>query len=87
MPAAQYAAHNGSNPYVASPNHLGNYDTTISANAGRVLQSRREAAHKQWLDDHLTEQAVLQVSKNMLEEALLHWMLSEIEDRETGLNN
>eukprot|EP00957_Ditylum_brightwellii_P160319 12204046-Ditylum_brightwellii.AAC.1 len=35
MPAADYDTCNNGNPYVASPNHPGNYDTTISANAGR----------------------------------------------------
>eukprot|EP00957_Ditylum_brightwellii_P063379 4810973-Ditylum_brightwellii.AAC.1 len=87
MPAAQYAMHNGGNLYVASSNHPGNYNTTIGANAGRVLQSRQEAAYNKHLDNHLTKQAALQVTKNMLEEALPWWMLSEIEDQETVLNN
>eukprot|EP00957_Ditylum_brightwellii_P198848 15156953-Ditylum_brightwellii.AAC.1 len=37
MPAADYATCNNGNSYVASPNHPGNYDTTISANASRVM--------------------------------------------------
>eukprot|EP00957_Ditylum_brightwellii_P167060 12718085-Ditylum_brightwellii.AAC.1 len=78
---------NNGNPYVASPNHPGNYDTTIKANARRVLQSQREAEHRKCIDDDLTKQVVLEVTKNMLEEALLRWMLIEIEDQETGLNN
>eukprot|EP00957_Ditylum_brightwellii_P119188 9092173-Ditylum_brightwellii.AAC.1 len=87
MPAADYTTHNNGNPYVASPNHPRNYDTTIGANARRVLQSQQEAEHSKRIDDHLTKQAVLQITKNMLEEALPWWMLIEIEDRETGLNN
>eukprot|EP00957_Ditylum_brightwellii_P101154 7708842-Ditylum_brightwellii.AAC.1 len=39
MPAAQYTVSTNGNPYVASPNHSENYDTTIGANACRVLQS------------------------------------------------
>eukprot|EP00957_Ditylum_brightwellii_P106293 8108689-Ditylum_brightwellii.AAC.1 len=46
MPVAQYQTRNGGNPYVASLNHPGTYNNTIAANAGRVLQSRREVAHK-----------------------------------------
>eukprot|EP00957_Ditylum_brightwellii_P124859 9518034-Ditylum_brightwellii.AAC.1 len=46
MPAAQYQAKNGGNPYIASPNYPGTYNNTIAANTGRVLQSRREATHK-----------------------------------------
>eukprot|EP00957_Ditylum_brightwellii_P108094 8246622-Ditylum_brightwellii.AAC.1 len=39
MPAVDYTACNNGNPYVASPNHPGNYDTTIGTNDCRVLQS------------------------------------------------
>eukprot|EP00957_Ditylum_brightwellii_P174746 13305083-Ditylum_brightwellii.AAC.1 len=39
MPEADYATCNNGNPYVASPNHPGNYDTTIGAKASRALQS------------------------------------------------
>eukprot|EP00957_Ditylum_brightwellii_P027914 2108685-Ditylum_brightwellii.AAC.1 len=34
----------------------------------------------------MIEQAVLQVTKNQLEEALPQWLLGEIKDRDTGLN-
>eukprot|EP00957_Ditylum_brightwellii_P037105 2809013-Ditylum_brightwellii.AAC.1 len=87
MHVADYAMRNNGNLYVASPNHPWNYNTTIGANVGRVLQSGQEAAHSKCINDHLTKQAVLQVSKNMLEEASLRWVLIEIEDQETGLNN
>eukprot|EP00957_Ditylum_brightwellii_P046903 3559890-Ditylum_brightwellii.AAC.1 len=53
----------------------------------RVMQSRREAAHKAQLDNHLTEKAVQQVTKNQLKVAIPRWLLAEIEDRDTGLNN
>eukprot|EP00957_Ditylum_brightwellii_P183595 13984394-Ditylum_brightwellii.AAC.1 len=54
---------NGGNPYVTYPNHPGTYDNIIAANAGRVLKSKREAVHKAWLDNHLMEKAVQQVTK------------------------
>eukprot|EP00957_Ditylum_brightwellii_P172079 13100738-Ditylum_brightwellii.AAC.1 len=59
----------------------------ITENARRVMQSRREAVHKAQLDNHLTEKAVQQVTKNQLKVAMLKWLLVEIEDRDTGLNN
>eukprot|EP00957_Ditylum_brightwellii_P160882 12249234-Ditylum_brightwellii.AAC.1 len=62
------------------------YDPNITANSGRVVQSCLEAKHKQLIEDHMIEKAVLQVAKNQLQEALLKWLLSEIEDRNTGLN-
>eukprot|EP00957_Ditylum_brightwellii_P143086 10902228-Ditylum_brightwellii.AAC.1 len=86
MPVAHCAARNGGVAYTATPNHPGTYDMTIAANVGRVMQSRHEAEHKQRVDDHMIEQAVKNIIKIMLAEALPHWLLAEIEDRETGLN-
>ena len=87
MPPTQYAARNGGVAYVGSPNNPGPYDETIAANAGSVLRSRREAEHQQKIDNHLIEVAVKNVLKNMLGQALPKWLLAEIEDRDTGLNN
>eukprot|EP00957_Ditylum_brightwellii_P076578 5820170-Ditylum_brightwellii.AAC.1 len=39
MPVADYTTRNNGNLYVASPNHPGNYNTMIRANARRILQS------------------------------------------------
>eukprot|EP00957_Ditylum_brightwellii_P153935 11716988-Ditylum_brightwellii.AAC.1 len=39
MPVADNGMRNNGNQYVASPNHPGNHDTTIRANAGKVMQS------------------------------------------------
>eukprot|EP00957_Ditylum_brightwellii_P071536 5438620-Ditylum_brightwellii.AAC.1 len=62
--------------YTSSPTHPGTYDAIIAANSGSVVQSRRKADCKQRIEDHMIEKA----------EALLKWLLSEIEDRDTGLN-
>eukprot|EP00957_Ditylum_brightwellii_P116987 8923587-Ditylum_brightwellii.AAC.1 len=70
MPPADYTAQNGGIAYVASPNNPGPYDDTIANNAGSVQQSQSEAQHQQRLDNHLIEQAVQNVIKNMLGEAL-----------------
>ena len=87
MPPADYTAQNGGIAYVASPTNPGPYDGTIANNAGSVQRSRREAQHQQRLDNHLIELAVQNVIKNMLGDALPRWLLAEIEDRDTGLNN
>eukprot|EP00957_Ditylum_brightwellii_P173308 13194078-Ditylum_brightwellii.AAC.1 len=87
MPPAEYAARNKGNAYAASPNNPKPYDGTIANNAGSVQQSQREAQHQQRLNKHLIEQAVKNVIKNMLGEALPRWLLLEIKDRDTGLNN
>eukprot|EP00957_Ditylum_brightwellii_P033652 2550983-Ditylum_brightwellii.AAC.1 len=87
MPPADYAARNGGIAYVVSPNNPGPYDSTIANNAGSVQRSQRGAQHQQRLDNHLIEQAVQNVIKNMLSEALPRWLLAEIGDREMGLNN
>eukprot|EP00957_Ditylum_brightwellii_P186339 14187305-Ditylum_brightwellii.AAC.1 len=86
MPAAQYAARTGGAVYVTSPTHSGTYNPNIAANSGRVVQNRREAKHKQLIEDHMIEKTVLQVSKNQLEKAILKWLLSKIEDCDTSLN-
>eukprot|EP00957_Ditylum_brightwellii_P183127 13948040-Ditylum_brightwellii.AAC.1 len=83
MSAAKYAARNGGAAYTATPNHLGTYDRTIAANAGCVQQSHHEVEHKQHSDEHMIEQAVQNIIKIMLTEALPCWLLAEIEDRET----
>eukprot|EP00957_Ditylum_brightwellii_P149297 11370796-Ditylum_brightwellii.AAC.1 len=56
MPVAEYQTRNGGNIYIASPNHPGTYDSTITANAGRVMKSRREVTHKAQLDNPLSDQ-------------------------------
>eukprot|EP00957_Ditylum_brightwellii_P180797 13773480-Ditylum_brightwellii.AAC.2 len=86
MLATQYAMRIGVVAYVVSPTHPGTYDPNITANSGRVVQSCREAKHKQLIEDHMIENAVFQVSKNQLEKALTKWLLSKIEDFDTGLN-
>eukprot|EP00957_Ditylum_brightwellii_P119455 9114104-Ditylum_brightwellii.AAC.1 len=86
MSVAKYNARNGGITYTATPNHLGMYDGTIAANAGCVQQSHCEAEHKQRVDDHMIEQAVQNIIKIMLTEALPCWLLAEIEDREARLN-
>eukprot|EP00957_Ditylum_brightwellii_P098407 7497619-Ditylum_brightwellii.AAC.1 len=86
MPAAKYTARNGGIVYTATPNHPGTYDGTIADNAGCVQQSRCEAEHKQHVDGHMIEQAVQNIIKTMLTEALPCWLLAELEDREKGLN-
>eukprot|EP00957_Ditylum_brightwellii_P068473 5198306-Ditylum_brightwellii.AAC.1 len=86
MPTAKYTTRNGGVAYTATPDHQGMYDSNIAANAGRAQQSWREVEHKQRVDDHMIEQAVQSIIKMMLSEALPHWLLAEIEDRETGLN-
>eukprot|EP00957_Ditylum_brightwellii_P173559 13214473-Ditylum_brightwellii.AAC.1 len=70
--------------YASSPTHPGTYDANIAANSGSVVQSRHKAEHKQQIEDHTIENAVLQGCKNQLQEALPKWLLSEIEDRDTG---
>eukprot|EP00957_Ditylum_brightwellii_P036885 2793349-Ditylum_brightwellii.AAC.1 len=75
MPNAEYQTRNGP------------YDGTIANNAGCVQRSWREAQRQERIDNHLTEVAVQNVIKNQLELALQRWLLAEIEDRDTGLNN
>eukprot|EP00957_Ditylum_brightwellii_P047404 3600671-Ditylum_brightwellii.AAC.1 len=87
MPPADYTARNGGIAYVAYPNNPGPYDGTIANNAGSVQRSRREAQHQLCLDNHLIELAVQNVIKNMLGDALPRWLLAEIKDHDTGLNN
>eukprot|EP00957_Ditylum_brightwellii_P164981 12561494-Ditylum_brightwellii.AAC.1 len=87
MPLADYTPQNGCIAYVASPNNPGPYDGTIANNAGSVQRSRREAQHQQRLDNHLIKLALQNVIKNMFGDALPRWLLAEIEDRDTGLNN
>eukprot|EP00957_Ditylum_brightwellii_P161048 12261063-Ditylum_brightwellii.AAC.1 len=58
--AAKYATRTGGVAYIASPQHPGTYDPNIAANSGHVVQSRREAEHKQLIEDHMIEKAVLQ---------------------------
>eukprot|EP00957_Ditylum_brightwellii_P078523 5970446-Ditylum_brightwellii.AAC.1 len=87
MPPADYTARNRGIAYVTSPNNLGPYGGTIANNAWSVQRSRREAQHQQRLDNNLIEQAVQNVIKNMLGDALPRWLLAEIEDRDIGLNN
>eukprot|EP00957_Ditylum_brightwellii_P158304 12049929-Ditylum_brightwellii.AAC.1 len=87
MPLADYSARNRGIAYVASPTNLRPYDGTIANNAGSVQRSRREEQHQQRLDNHLIELAVQNVIKNMLGDALPQWLLAEIEDQDTGLNN
>eukprot|EP00957_Ditylum_brightwellii_P201541 15326134-Ditylum_brightwellii.AAC.1 len=60
MEAVQYAARTGGVAYVASLTHPGMYDPNITANSERVVQSNREAEHKQLIEDHMIEKAVLQ---------------------------
>eukprot|EP00957_Ditylum_brightwellii_P127988 9760631-Ditylum_brightwellii.AAC.1 len=86
MDAAKYATKTGGVAYVASPQHPGMYDTNIAANSDHVMQSWHKAEHKQLIEDHMIEKAVFQVCKNQLQEALSKWLLSEIEDCDTGLN-
>eukprot|EP00957_Ditylum_brightwellii_P158201 12041892-Ditylum_brightwellii.AAC.1 len=87
IPPADYTARNRGIAYVASPNNPGSYDGTIANKAGSVQRSRREAQHQQCLDNHLIELVVQNVIKNMLGDALPQWLLAEIKDRDTGLNN
>eukprot|EP00957_Ditylum_brightwellii_P054544 4132656-Ditylum_brightwellii.AAC.1 len=86
MDAAKYATRTGMVSYVASPQHPGTYDPNIAANSGCVVQSRCKTEHKQLIEDHMIKKAVLQVCKNQLQEALPEWLLSKIEDCDTGLN-
>eukprot|EP00957_Ditylum_brightwellii_P185822 14147926-Ditylum_brightwellii.AAC.1 len=86
MPASQYTARTGGVAYVDSPNHPGAYDATIANNDGWVMLSRRDAEHKQRVDKHMIEKVIENIIKIMLDEALPHWLLAKIEDRETGLN-
>eukprot|EP00957_Ditylum_brightwellii_P078988 6007938-Ditylum_brightwellii.AAC.1 len=67
----EYAARNGGNPYIASPNYPSVYDTTMGISTSRVHQSQREAQHMQRAEAYLTEQVVEQVIKNQLKETLL----------------
>eukprot|EP00957_Ditylum_brightwellii_P050506 3830908-Ditylum_brightwellii.AAC.1 len=86
MLAAQYAARTGGVAYVVSLTHPGMYDPNIAANSRRMIQSHREDKHKQLIEDHIIEKAVLQVSKNQLDKALAKWLLSKIEDHCISLN-
>eukprot|EP00957_Ditylum_brightwellii_P072645 5520178-Ditylum_brightwellii.AAC.1 len=83
MDPAKYTTRTNGGTYAASPTHPGTYDANITANSGRVVQSRREAECKQLIEDHMIKKAVLQVCKNQLQEALPKWLLAEIEDRDT----
>eukprot|EP00957_Ditylum_brightwellii_P186507 14199826-Ditylum_brightwellii.AAC.1 len=86
MDAAKYATRIGGVVYVTNPQHPGKYDANIAANSGHLVQSQREAEHKQLIEDHMIEKAVLQVCKNQVQEALPKWLLPETEDHNTGLN-
>eukprot|EP00957_Ditylum_brightwellii_P179992 13710590-Ditylum_brightwellii.AAC.1 len=86
MPIGKYTTRNGGVAYTTTPNHTGTYDSNIATNAVQVQQSWHEAEHKKLVDDHMIEQAVQNIIKVMLTEALPRWLLAEIEDRETGLN-
>eukprot|EP00957_Ditylum_brightwellii_P006436 488523-Ditylum_brightwellii.AAC.1 len=81
--ATKYAMRTGGVAYIVSPQHPGTYDPNIAASSGQVVQSQREAKHNQLIEDHIIEEAVLQVCKNQLQEALPRWLLSKIEDRDT----
>eukprot|EP00957_Ditylum_brightwellii_P090935 6924665-Ditylum_brightwellii.AAC.1 len=59
MDAAKYATRIGGIAYVARSQHLGTYDPNIAANSCRVVQSQRKAEHKQIIEDHMIEKAVL----------------------------
>eukprot|EP00957_Ditylum_brightwellii_P088725 6756386-Ditylum_brightwellii.AAC.1 len=86
MDLAKYATRTTGVAYAANPTHPGTYGTNTAANTSSVVQSWREAEHKQQIEDHIIEKAVLQVCKNQLQKALPKWLLSEIEDCNTGLN-
>eukprot|EP00957_Ditylum_brightwellii_P122428 9334990-Ditylum_brightwellii.AAC.1 len=86
METTKYAMRTGGVAYVAIPQHLGTYDPNIVANSTQVIQSQRKAKHKQLIEDHMIEKAMLQVCKNKLQEVLPKWLLSKIEDHDTGLN-
>eukprot|EP00957_Ditylum_brightwellii_P093907 7151595-Ditylum_brightwellii.AAC.1 len=86
MDTAKYATKTTGVAYAASPTHPGTYDANITVNSGSIVQSWRKAEHKQQIEDHMIEKAVLQMCKNQVQEALPKWLLSEIEDHDTGLN-
>eukprot|EP00957_Ditylum_brightwellii_P013951 1052688-Ditylum_brightwellii.AAC.1 len=86
MEATKYAARTGGGAYVASSLLPGIYDPNIAADSRRVVQSCQEAKHKQLIEDHMIEKAMLQVSNNQLQEALPKWLLSKIDNCDTGLN-
>eukprot|EP00957_Ditylum_brightwellii_P148714 11322475-Ditylum_brightwellii.AAC.1 len=69
MDLAMYLSKTGAT-HTATPNHLGTYNPTIRNTTGRVLQNRRETAHSDIVNMHLTEKAVTQTSKNQLIEDL-----------------
>eukprot|EP00957_Ditylum_brightwellii_P004277 324871-Ditylum_brightwellii.AAC.1 len=70
MPINKYTTKNGGVAYTATPHHLGTYDSSIASNAGQVHQSWREAEHKKLVDNHMIKQAVQNIIKVMLTEAL-----------------
>eukprot|EP00957_Ditylum_brightwellii_P074811 5685386-Ditylum_brightwellii.AAC.1 len=59
MEATKYAARTGGVAYVANLLHPGTYNPNIAANSRRVVQSCQEAKHKQLIEDHMIEKAVL----------------------------
>eukprot|EP00957_Ditylum_brightwellii_P113496 8653774-Ditylum_brightwellii.AAC.1 len=59
MDPAKHATRTAGVAYTASLTNLGTYDTNIAANFGIVVQSQRKAEHKQWIEDHMIEKAVL----------------------------
>eukprot|EP00957_Ditylum_brightwellii_P019737 1489767-Ditylum_brightwellii.AAC.1 len=86
MDPAKYATRSTGVAYTASSTHQGTYNANTAANSGSVVQSWCKAENKQRIEDHMIEKAELQVCKNKLQEALLKWLLSEIEDCNIGLN-
>eukprot|EP00957_Ditylum_brightwellii_P014752 1112222-Ditylum_brightwellii.AAC.1 len=82
--AAVHSALNDNNGHLGLAMSATNY-TTRNGGATYVASPTHQGTY----DDTIAANAgcaVLQVSKNQLEEALPQWLLGEIKDRDTGLN-
>ena len=71
----------------ANPANPGNYPANVPGNAAAGIRARAEAEHKEQVREYETFQGVTQATKDIIQEAVDHEYLLEIEDEILGFLN
>ena len=71
----------------ANPANPGNYPANVPGNAAAGVRARAEAEHKEQVREYETFQGVTQATKDIIQEAVDHEYLLEIEDEILGFLN
>ena len=71
----------------ANPANPGNYPANVPGNAVAGVRARAEAEHKEQVREYETFQGVVQATKDIIQEAVNHEYLLEIEDEILGFLN